>query len=75
MLGKAKPVTNPKKLIFGPYTYLKVRSQKPSFDSFEDGVVPIKADSVNVWIVRRCSAVEHPNYYLTYNFKEFIPLS
>jgi dipeptidyl aminopeptidase/acylaminoacyl peptidase len=36
---------------------------------------PIKANNANSWIVQRMTATEAPNYYLTTDFKNYIPIS
>jgi dipeptidyl aminopeptidase/acylaminoacyl peptidase len=62
---------DPKLLYLGPYTFYRTPSQKPHFYSFDDGMMPLKADSADVWVVKRQSDIESPNYYLTRNFKDF----
>lgn len=62
---------NPAKLTMGPYTYFKVESQKPFYYSFDDGMKPIKATNKNIWIVKRQTASEAPNYFITRDFKVY----
>lgn len=62
-------------LFMGPYTFFRVESQKPHHFAFDDGMKPVKATAANVWIVKRESAVEAPNYFLTTDFRHFDPMS
>jgi dipeptidyl aminopeptidase/acylaminoacyl peptidase len=39
------------------------------------GMKPLKANDVDVWIVRRQSITEAPNYFLTRDFKNYTPLT
>lgn len=39
------------------------------------GMKPVRAGQANTWIVRRESATEAPNYFLTSDFKSFQPLT
>lgn len=66
---------DPKLLTFGPYTYYRVESQKPHFFSFDDGMPPMKARDVNVWIIKRETAKEAPNYYMTRDFQAYKQLT
>lgn len=61
----------PKLLYFGPYTFYRTESQKPHNYSFDDGMQPSKARDSDIWMVKRQSAIEAPNYYLTEDFKTF----
>ena len=66
---------NPVQLTMGPYTWFKVESQKPFYYSFDDGMKPIKATNENVWIVKRQTATDAPNYFITANFKTYDNIS
>jgi dipeptidyl aminopeptidase/acylaminoacyl peptidase len=66
---------NPVQLTMGPYTYFKVESQKPFYYSFDDGMKPIKAANENIWIVKRQTAADAPNYFITRNFKTYDSIS
>jgi len=65
----------PQLLTMGPYTYYRTESQKSRFYSFDDGMRPIKAKKGNIWVVKRQSATEAPNFFVTKNFKTFSPVS
>lgn len=59
---------NPSPLFMGPYNF--------DCTVFEFGAPKIiKARDANVFVVRRSSATESPNYYMTTDFKQFIPIS
>lgn len=67
--------TAPECLTMGPYTLYRTESQKPHRFSFDDGMPPQKAAHSNVWVVKRESAIEAPNYYLSSDLKRFEPLT
>jgi len=62
---------NPKLLFMGQYIFSPISSYKtmPSYFS------PIKAKIANVFVVRRMSAKDAPNYFSTGDFKTFVKLS
>ena len=64
-----------KQLVMAPYTFYRVNSQKPYHTSFDDGMKPIKALDSNIWVIKRQSAVEAPNYFLTNDFSKFQQLT
>jgi dienelactone hydrolase len=67
---------DPELLTMGPYNYYHVSSQSPPNTNFLAGTSPpIKAKDSNTWIVQRMSASEAPNYYLTWDFKNYTPLT
>jgi dienelactone hydrolase len=66
---------DPELLNMGPYMYYRHRSQKPHSYSFDDGMRPIKADSATVWLVYRSSPTEHPNYFITKDFRIYQQVS
>jgi len=60
---------DPDVLTMGPYIYYV------SSTFISEGMRPVKARNAANYVVWRCSATEAPNYFLTKNFKKFIPLS
>jgi dipeptidyl aminopeptidase/acylaminoacyl peptidase len=58
-------------LYMGPYTFYRVESQKPHRYAFDDGMKPLKAADTTIWLVKRESACEAPNYFLTNDFRHF----
>ncbi|MDR3715801.1 MAG: prolyl oligopeptidase family serine peptidase [Puia sp.] len=68
-------ISDPELLTLGPYTYYKVLSQKSHFYSFDDGMWPVKAREADIWIVKRQTASEFPNYFVTNDFKTFNKLT
>lgn len=70
---------NPKLLTMGPWIFfLGARNLLPlnaqNFD-YGIGMIPQKAKNANVWIVRRQSTTDAPNYFVTTDFKNFKPLT
>ena len=61
--------TDPTKLTMGACVY-----SYPANYLLDRGA-PIKAKNTNLWIVQRESCENSPNYYLTSNFKDFLPIS
>jgi len=58
-------ISNPEILSMGPYNY------NPAFiEKF-----PVKARDVAIYLVKRQSATQSPNYFLTEDFKSFVNLS
>lgn len=66
---------DPTLLTMGPYTYYRVPSQKPYFSCLDNGLKPVKARSANVWLVKRQSATEAPNFFITSDLRSYSPLS
>lgn len=65
--------SNPVLLSMGPYyNYAYVQRE---LNNFTSNFRPLKAAKANKWIVKRESATEAPNYYLTTDFKEHKPLT
>jgi dienelactone hydrolase len=60
-------------LTMGPYVYsLQGRTLYAINDhDFDKGMKPLKAAATNLWVVKRQSATEVPNYYLTSDFKSY----
>jgi dienelactone hydrolase len=69
----------PRLLHFGPYVYdLSSHNQLPlNAQNFFPGygMPPIKAKNAEVWIIKRQSNTDAPNYYITSNLKTFRPLT
>jgi dipeptidyl aminopeptidase/acylaminoacyl peptidase len=65
-LGKAG---NPELLYMGPCFITG------GMNFTEEGMEPLKASGANVWIVKRQTATEAPNYFLTRDFKQYEPLT
>lgn len=70
---------DPEKLTFGPYAfYLRGNYMLPlnsfPFD-YNLGFQPLKAKNSPVWIVKRQTTADAPNYYLTYDFKRYRKLT
>lgn len=67
---------DPEKLFMGPYC---LEQGSPSFemsgDDFDRGMAPLKATASDRWIVKRQSAVEAPNYFVTTDFKSYQPIT
>jgi hypothetical protein len=62
---------DPEKLIMGPYMF-----SAPLFvDGLDLGMIPLKSNMKNVWIVKRQTATEAPNYFLTKDFKSYKQLT
>ncbi|OQP45871.1 hypothetical protein A4H97_32020 [Niastella yeongjuensis] len=60
---------NPKKLFMASCVIEKVVT------TIADDMIPVKAEDAEVWIVKKQSAEESPNYYLTTNFAAFKSLT
>jgi dipeptidyl aminopeptidase/acylaminoacyl peptidase len=60
-------VCNPEKLSLGPYLYYILKSQTDA----TLGMLPLKAKKANVWIVKRQTSNDAPNFYFTKDFKSF----
>ena len=65
----------PELLTMGPYLYYRTASQRSYNQFFDDGAPPAKALAANCWVVRRESATEAPNYYVTTDLKHYRPVS
>lgn len=63
--------TNPDKLIMDGYVYYNPR------EAIENGFdnQPVKAKLATVWLIKRMSDSESPNYFITNNFKTFYSVS
>jgi dipeptidyl aminopeptidase/acylaminoacyl peptidase len=62
-------------LSLGQYIYFvgapNFLPMNPQNFNYGVGMIPIKAKNTKVWIVRRQSTVDAPNYFLTSDFKKF----
>jgi dienelactone hydrolase len=65
----------PELLTMGPFLYYRTPSQRSYNQCFDDGVAPDKASAANCWIVRRESATEAPNYYVTTDLRRYRPVT
>lgn len=68
----------PSLLAMMPYSCYKTSSQiPPNGGTFDNGMQPVKGGSgKNVgWIVQMQSAVDYPNYFFTYDFINYKPLT
>src|SRR2546423_12456333 len=63
--------SGPEKLTMGPYVYHVPDHFNPSLPSFN----PLKARDAEVYLVRRESAEQAPNYFLTSDFRTFRQIS
>jgi len=64
-LGK---MVDPDSLIMGPYIYhISDNGEIP----YSSNMLPVKAGKVSVYVVKRLSAKESPNYYITSDFRSF----
>lgn len=59
---------DPEVLTMGKYLYCAPFQNVPSY-------IPVKARDKKIWIVRRMSASESPNYFWTFDFKSFHSVS
>ncbi len=66
---------SPEELSLGPYNFCHFQSQSPPYNQIPEPFKPIKAKNSNVWIVRRMSATESPNFFFTKEFKFYHPLT
>jgi dipeptidyl aminopeptidase/acylaminoacyl peptidase len=74
--ARLKKKGNPRQLTMGPYTYFCYIGKQVTVDhEYDPGMKPLKAANANTWIVKRQSAVEAPNYWVTKDFKHYRPLT
>ncbi|SEW39199.1 Dipeptidyl aminopeptidase/acylaminoacyl peptidase [Chitinophaga sp. YR573] len=68
---------DPVLLIMGPYVYdLWGRNMYAINDhDFDKGMKPLKAEHADVWVVKRQSTAEAPNYFTTSDFKNYTALT
>lgn len=69
--------SNPKLLSMGPFTYYhEIHEMLPNNpQEFDEGMYPLKAENVNLWVVKRHNVTNAPNYFFTYDFKSFNQIS
>jgi dienelactone hydrolase len=70
-------IKNPLLLTMGPYVYsLQGRNLYAMNDhDFDKGMKPLKAIHADLWVVKRQSATEAPNYFITSDFKTYKALT
>lgn len=67
---------DPKLLVMGPYTYYHDESHLPgNHHEFDRGMPPLKAKDSDTWIIKRQTATEAPNYFVTRDFREYKSIS
>lgn len=67
---------NPVLLTMGPYLWYRTSTQVPdAFDAFSNGMRPLKAVNKNIWMIRRESPSQAPNYFVTRDFIHFRQVS
>lgn len=69
--------SDPQELTFGRYVwslYGECLYTGASLD-FDKGMQPVKAKDAQVWILKRQSIQDEPNYFVTNDFKSFKPLT
>ena len=62
---------NPALLSIGPYFFQAFEGRS----AFVDGMLPLKATNAQTWIVKRQTATEAPNFFITSDFKNYTPLT
>ncbi len=66
---------DPEKRTMGPYSYFISRTGYLKDVEVADGYKPVRAGSGDRFLVQRMTAVEYPNFFITDNFKTFVPVS
>jgi dipeptidyl aminopeptidase/acylaminoacyl peptidase len=68
---------DPELLTMGPYNLFRLQSQQSSINTTLTQYYPliVKAKESDIWIVRRMSTNEAPNFFITNDFKHYTPLS
>jgi dipeptidyl aminopeptidase/acylaminoacyl peptidase len=61
---------NPELLFMGPYFFRRSPNLEGQFH-LDEGMMPLKATGSNTWIVKRQTATDAPNYFVTNDFKIF----
>ena len=72
VLGKR---TLPEILTLGPCLYYKTSTQQPEGGSAGRGMKPIRASGADCWLIKRETASEAPNFYLTVDWRHFREVS
>lgn len=73
---KLKVGKDPRELLMGPYCFFHAQpSSVQGSNDFDAGMAPLKATNANVWIIKRQSATEAPNYFVTTDFKTYKTLT
>jgi len=67
----------PTLLTMGPYSFCLEGPNlyTPNGIDFDPGLIPRKAENSNLWIVKRQSTEDAPNYFITSDFIDFKPLT
>jgi dienelactone hydrolase len=72
-------ISNPKPMAWGPFSYYLEPTSASllplSADLFDGGIDPVKADSADVWLLTRQSAVEAPNFFISSDLKNLKQLT
>jgi dipeptidyl aminopeptidase/acylaminoacyl peptidase len=55
--------------------YYQTTTQKPDGQPFDHGMRPVKASGVNCWVVKRQTARESPNFYVTQDLRHYRAVS
>lgn len=69
--------SDPLELSMGPYVICQAgNGMLPNnANNFSAGMMPIKAENAAIWIVKRMTTNQAPNYFITSNFKNFRALT
>jgi dipeptidyl aminopeptidase/acylaminoacyl peptidase len=65
---------DPEVLNLGPYRLYISKTQVTDWEG-KGGIIPLKAKDTSCWVVLRQTATEAPNYFLTFDFKNFKAIS
>lgn len=67
----------PEMLSMGPWTVFVDNAYflPRNLICYDGGIEPLKAKSSDIWIVKRHTATDAPNYFYTKNFKDFIRIT
>ena len=66
---------NPEVLTMGPWTLCYGGPDVVSGDKYADDMVPLKAADAKVWVVRRQTASEAPNYFVSTDLRRYRPIT
>lgn len=68
---------NPEALIMGPHIVDLYGTSLYAMNDhdYDKGMIPLKASHANIWIVKKQSTTEAPNYFITSNFKTYKALT
>ncbi|MDR3716747.1 MAG: prolyl oligopeptidase family serine peptidase [Puia sp.] len=69
-------IADPRSLSVGPWTmYRGSPAVAEQYGGYGDDMPPLKALDTSIWIVKRETATESPNYFLTSDFIHYAPLT